>query len=294
MPIAPVPMQSGRFQRVVTPQLTPCEGQAADAIDGQERVTSWPYYSRVKFIATRAGGGPYTYVMQLPNEGIRAFSYGLRQPRTSAGFTLADGNATPVDTNLTNAYETIGGQIVAVRGLALQWVPSGNQLNEGQQGGVPRERMLDYRFTAALNSVVSVEIGLNGDENTYKLGTIPMVPGAGGLFGGGEDISGLAALDAPKNNPYPNNGWPTRSNFFHVPEGLTWRQQGKADAQLNVIFRQQRPLTLYSGGSVENNPLGVNLAAGAASRGFNYPTELVAELQVFLVGQVFGPRTRVS
>ena len=122
-----------------------------------------------------------------------------------------------------------------------------------------------------------------------------MVPGAGGLMGGGEAATGLAALDSAKNQPYGTNGWATRSNFFRVPEGLIWYPKGNADAQLNIIFRAERAAMINSGGSPENLPLGTNLAATAnVTRGWNYPTVMVAECMVFLVGSVIGPRTRAS
>lgn len=277
--------------------LTPGQQQALRAVKGQKRITSWPYYSKVKFVAPTADAapGPYTYTI---NRGVeaRAFSYGVQQPFQAAGFTAADGNATIADTNLTVANQTTGGQNVLIHGIALQLLPSSLHLNDGQP--LPRRvRAADYAFAAALWESCSVELSLNGDENRFRLGTMGMLPGAGGITGGGQDLSGRTSADAgQKDIDYPTNGWPVRSNFFKVPEGLIWRNQSNADSMLNVIFTVQNQINILSGGSPENSIAVTGQDVPAAlvqgQLGYIFPTELVVSVQVFLVGEVIGPRTR--
>lgn len=274
-------------------QLDPCAQDQLDVLEGQRRLTSWPYYSTVKFLATRTGTppGPYTYDIPAGAE-VRAFAYRVGIDKRVAGYTLGDGNATFADTNLQQASQTIGGQNVLVHGLAIQIVPAGLHLNDGQ--AVPhRVRLPDQTLLAALYEAVAVTLSLNGDENQFRLGTIGLIPGAGGLIGSnGANLIGQApAADGGRaaGIGHPTNGWATRSNFFKVPEGLIWRNQSNADSQLNLVFNVNRAIRVVSGGSPENNVA----VSGVDTAGvYLYPTELFVELKIFLVGQVVGPRTR--
>jgi len=282
--------------------LDPCQQQSLDSFKGQRRLTSWPYYSRVKFFADRVGeeGGPYTYGLAQGTQ-VRAFAYAVGQQKQIAGYTGADGNATIADTNLSVANQTIGGQNVLVHGIAIQLLPAAMHLAEGE--AVPHVvRPVDYQFFSALMNAVSVEATLNGDENVYRLGTVPMVPGAGGQVGGAPDLVGLNGLAGSQESmPFGANGWQTRSNFFRLPEGLVWRNQSNADSMFNVRFTVTRAINLFSGGSPEQAALGVDVAADNAfdsvatgTEGKVYPAELAVELGVILVGEVIGPRTRTA
>lgn len=281
---------------VVRPQpempLTPTQANAKHAVATQQRITAWPYYSKVKFVAATEdeAPGPYTYNIPRGTE-LRAFSYRVNGDKQSAGFTIADGNANRSDTNLTNVNQTTGGQNVLIHGIALQLLPAGLHLAEGEVGN-QRVRMADHRFVAALWEAVSVTLSLNGDDNLFRLGIMGMLPGAGGVAGSSEDASGRNALNATqKDLAFATNGWPVRSNFFRVPEGLVWRNQSNADSNFNIVFTVERNIELFSGGSPENN-LADQVAVPDTSIGYTYPTELVVEVMVFLVGEVIGPRTR--
>lgn len=273
--------------------LDPCDERTVQDLENQQRVTSWPYYSTVKFDAPTADAapGPFSYVMAKGTER-RAFAYGLRETKQAAGYSVADGVATAADTNITTKNQTISGQFVEIKGIAFQWHTTA--INKSADPAAALEmRTLSAQFVSALMRVISCEIGLNGDENTYKLGTIGMVPGAGGLRGGAPLAAGLPFLDGNQDQQFAANGWETRSNFFRVPEGLIWKTSDKPDGNLNVIFRTQETLTIESGGSIENRPLGTNQAAiPSVSAGYNYPALLAAELKVFLVGQTIGGRSR--
>jgi hypothetical protein len=285
-----------------TAPLDPCQNQAYDAFKGQKRITSWPYYSRVKFYADKdvEPPGPFTYNLAA-GVTVRAFAYAVGDQKLVAGYTNADGNATIADTNLSARNQTIGGQNVIVHGIACQLLPSAMHLSEGDSPP-HRIRPVDYQFFAALCNSVAVEATLNGDENVYRLGTMQMIPGAGGVVGGAPDLVGMRGLAGDQESqPYAANGWQTRSNFFRLPEGLIWRSQSNADSMFNVRFTTTRPIRLFSGGSPENNANGTDTAASndpqvvaTGTQGYAYPSELAIEMAVILIGEVIGPRTRTA
>lgn len=273
--------------------LDPCAAGAAEAVQNQKRLTSWPYFSTVKFQAVRSGNpGSFVYTMTTQTRGLRAFGYALGKSKEAAGYSQNDGQATPADTNIVTENQTISGQFVEIWGMALQWHTAALDATAPNTFDY---RFLDGNFASALHRIISVEVGVNGDENTYKLGTIGMVPGAGGLRGGAPLLTGLPALDGNQNTDFAANGWETRSNFFHMPEGLLWTTSDKPDGNFNVIFRQQAPLILPAGGSPENQALASDqLAIPSVSMGYNYPEIITAELKCFLIGQTIGGRTRTA
>ena len=281
-----------RINRRHITALTPCDEQVVDALEGQQRVTSWPYYSTVKFQAVRSGAsGAYLYTMTTQTRGLRAFGYALGDTKEAAGYSAADGQATACDTNIITKNQTISGQYVAIRGIALQWHSTAINV----AGGITELRPLDGNFVSALMRCFSVEMGVNGDANNYKMGTIGMIPGAGGLQGGAQLLSGLNVLDGNANTEFASNGWPTRSNFFRVPEGVLWTTSDQSDGNLNVIFRQEEALVIQGGGSVENLALGVDSAAVVnVSMGYNYPAVLSAELKVFIIGETIAGRSKTG
>lgn len=296
-PDCPPYVSGSGLTRVPRTPLTPEQAAGLKVLERQRRLTSWPYYSKVKFFAQTEDvpPGPYSWELRGGTE-VRAFSYGVQQPMQSAGFTTADGNATVAETNLTNRNQTTGGQNVLIHGIALQLMPSMSHIPDG--GAAPAiMRPVDYQFASAIWNNVSVELALNGDENTFRLGVPGMLPGAGGLSGGAPDLAGRVGEGAgQKDIEFPTNGWPVRSNFFRVPEGLIWRNQSNADSMVNVIFRVRRGITILSGGSPENNiaVTGQDVAANLAQNqlGYIFPQQLVCGIMVFLVGEVLGPRTR--
>lgn len=293
------PSYGAYMQASPTMTLDPCDARTVDAVEDQQRITSWPYYSTVKFTATRAEdapGGPYTYTLARGTE-VRAFGYGLREDKSAGGYQAPalDGLATRADTNIVTKNQTISGQFVHILGLALQWHPSAVHGDNSSGSRVPEQWFASAEYLAALDRLISVRFSVNGDDNTYKMGTIGMSPGAGGLFGGAPRSTALPFLDGGQNAQFPNNGYPTRQNFFPIPEGIWWNTSDKPDGNMNVIFSAEEDVVVYSGGSPSNRPLGTDQAAIAdISAGYNYPSVLVAELKVFVIGQVYGGRTRTA
>ncbi len=294
----------GDISRSSQTQLSAAEAASLRSFLGQWRMTSWPYYSRVKFFAERVGAapGPYSYVIPRGTE-ITAFSYAVDDPMVPAGYTQNDGNATSADTNLTNRRQTTGGQSVLIHGIGIQPLPSFLHVPTGAAAGIPPNvRKVDASLLSALFEAVSVNLKLNGGENGFRLGSLGQIPGAGGLCGGSVDVSGNAGLAGEdKNLAFANNGQPNRGNWFRVPEGLVWRQQGNSDANLDVRFRVERAITIFSGGSAEAQAIGGGLDAAADNAPANvatgqnanaYPSEIGVELLVHLLGKVKGPRSR--
>ena len=264
--------------------LTPTQAQAMRTLQSQKRVTAYPYYSTVTFEldAIGEGGGPWTYSIARGEER-RAFSYGKGEQMVNAGAPTTV--ATPVDTNLVQGAETISGENVEIHGIGIMC----------KQSGLVSQEPLNPALLAALMSHVSVDLSLNGDQNRFHLGCLAQMPGAGGLTGAAKDLTGgLVQGGFDQQMPFANNGWATRSNFFRMPEGLIWRNKGKADSQLNVIFRVERDINVYSGGGVTNNSNGLNLVMdlGVGTVGYNYPEKIEATFLVHMMGRVVGERTR--
>lgn len=281
-----------------TVPLDACQGQALNTFENQTRRTSYPYYSKVKLIAERSGDppGPYLYTLQQGIE-VRAFSYGIGDLRTAAGYTNADGVATLSDTNLSDRNKTTAGQNVIIHGIALQLLDAAFHVPEGD---APPALIYeaDWKYAAAVWNSVAVELILNGGDNVFKLGIPGMIPGAGGLTGGLPTlIKNQQMAGMPRSQPFATNSWPVRNNFFRLPEGLIWRNQSNADSQFNLRFSVSRAIVLNSGGDPDNPaadtaPENLPDVVATGVPGYNFPSKLALEIMCFLIGEVVGPRTR--
>jgi hypothetical protein len=264
--------------------LSPSQRAALQAIVNQKRVTSYPYFSKVRFHADQSGAGPFTYVIAQGTE-VRAFSYAFDTGNAvTAGFPAAM-VATQAETNLTQAGETISGENVQIKGIACQLV---HGLIDDD---VDNQLFTDSRLVAQLNECVSAELSLNGGQNAFQLGILPMIPGAGGMIGAGIDTLGQQPIDGGRPIfHFAQNGWPVASNAAWLPEGLVWRASGRQDGLLNIRLTVRREITLFSGGLIDITV--DDEAAAAGIRGYTYPAEVGAEYMFFLKGVVIGPRTR--
>lgn len=233
-------------------------------------MTSFPYHSTVVFRsqAVLSGGVP-TYPFPLGVER-KAFGYASGQEFTTAGAdTAIDGRATDAETNLTKANETISGESVEISGLAVQVLP----------GFTDGTRFPNPRLLAQIATNVHMDLSVNGGSNSYKLGTVGMVPGAGGLIGGGNDYLN----PQPQQFGFFQNGWQVRSNFYRLPEGLIWRPSGEADSQLQVIFTTKRAFTLYNGGDFDHQVVPEG----------DYAEFLCCALKVILIGRQTSARSAI-
>lgn len=269
-------------------EMTPEQRAALSAVVNQKRVTSYPYYSKVRFHADRAGAdpGPWTYTIPV-NTTVRAFSYAFDTgTAVTAGFP-AGMVASQAETNLTQPGETISGENVQIKGIAAQLV------HAVIDDAVSNELFTDMRLVAQLNECVSCELSLNGGQNAFQLGILPMIPSAGGMIGAGEDTLGTQAV--PGGRPtfhFAQNGWPVTSNAAWLPEGLIWRSSGREDGLLNIRLVTRREIVLYSGGLVDNQAANEPPSPDTGIRGYEYPLEIGAEWMFFLKGLVVGPRSK--
>jgi hypothetical protein len=265
--------------------LTAAQAAGLAAIQGQKRVTDYPYYSSVCFRSLIAAGD-LTYAFPAGQER-RAFAYGKGQSGVAAGFTDAiDGPMTLAETNIVEANKTIGGQQVQVDGIAIMVKPA---MTDGM-------RFVQARLLAQITTNVSIKFSINGDENTFPLGTLQQIPAAGGLVGAVNDdlafiptLYDKAALATNVGQPMPfgQNGWQTRGNYYRLPSGVIWSPGGSEDALLNVIFTNERSFTLYTGGTPERSQ---DQHAGTPIN----PASVGCVLTVQLIAQVVGSRTKTA
>jgi len=286
-------------QITVTSTQNPASGQSANAkairaLAQQQSVTDYPYYSSVCF---RSGFVPVMEDQALVGweypftrgEIRRAFAYGRGQSGVIAGFADAiDGLMTLAETNLVKASETIGGHQVQIDGIAIFCKPA---MTDG-------ERFLQARLLAQIATNVSIQMSLNGDQNTFPLGTLQQIPAAGGIVGAGNDDLDFIPLNYDKQSlganiggpfDFAQNGWQTRGNYYRFPNGLIWNHAGIHDSMLNVIFTNERDFTVYTGGTPER--IQVHQVEGEVPVPFK-PLSVGVILTVQLIGQVVGPRTR--
>jgi hypothetical protein len=200
--------------------LTRSEAMVAQKVlSGQQSQTKFnAYYSRVRFTTTLAS---LVYTVSK-GQNVTAFGYGIGQDMATAG---QSGNAaTPADTNLTSANQTVSGECLLIRGIGLI-VLCGS----------------DAHLVKQSDGQISCQLNLNGGNPVYKLGVPSMLPGPGGFFG---------RSDAPSVGPSPaevtngnigalSNGMPVASNYFPFEEPIIWRPAGSPDSSLNVQLRSE-------------------------------------------------------
>ena len=198
------------------------------AADRGTIANSAPYYSRCFYEAARVGAGPFTYTIPAGTER-RVFGYGKggQVAGLRGGLAL---EATSADTNLTQAGQTLAGQIVLIQGVACLVQPGS-----------------DFELARQLLSEMSVNISTNGDTQSLFMGTPLNLPGIGGLFG----LGSTGLLEPNLNAGAPSqfaklgsNGQPLSDNFRRVPEGLIWRPAGNSDSNLVIRLRTERAVVV--------------------------------------------------
>jgi hypothetical protein len=218
--------------------------------EGQITVLPLPYWSTVRFAATRAGGPPVSFSVAAGER--KAFAYAIGQSLQIAGFAAAYGNATEAETNLLRQSETRDNADFWIWGVACS-------ISHDSEPALARRI---WRET-------SVRISLNGTTQ-IPLGRLEMFPGAGGLFGASPsyikspDLSTAGAVDNGIGAvmPFLANGNPMAGNFFRLNQPFKWASVGNsgADSSLILSFNLQRAFT-------ETSPL---VRAGVAAGTPNY------------------------
>jgi hypothetical protein len=182
------------------------------------------YYSIVRFQAAVSVASPVTTLTFAAGTELRAFSYKIGDALTTAGFDVSVGNATEADTNLVNAGATIAGELVKVNGCSL--MPS---------------QITDIELFKSLEANMSVAISMNGDAQRYRLGRMMMLPGAGGVMGGGPTTAITPNLgNAVELSQGWSNGWPDIANFFPFPMPMIWSPSGETDSNFNLVLKLWR------------------------------------------------------
>jgi len=222
----------------------------------QVAVVSVPYYSQVRFATALTGGGAAVAVYTIAaGTELQAYGYGRGQDMAPAG--RAGVIATPADTNLQTAGETIGGQRVHLKGLQIELMSNS----------------FAPEVTALLFPEVSVRLSLDGGSTNLDLGLMHFWPSAGGLHGAQQSNVGAQAI--PGGRPtwfYQSNGIPGVLNYGRMPEGLVWMEKGKPDSNLRVLLRAERAVAFTTQLADE--------AAAAGIRGFANPAAAAVFVQL--------------
>ena len=291
-------MNPTKLSRAGSPALTATEAAGLAALQKQQRVTDYPYYSSVCF---RAGfvldldpqtGFPIGWSYRFTRgETRRAFAYGRGEDGLLAGFTPAiDGPMTLSETNLVKANETIGGQQVQIEGIAIFVKPA---MTDGL-------RFVQARLLAQIATNVSIQLSLEGDQNLFPIGTLQQVPCAGGLVGSvNDDLSfiptivdkGILNTNIGAPMMFGQNGWQTRGNYYRLPAGVIWNPSPTRDSMLNVIFTNERDFRVITGGTPEREQL--HQLPGEVPVPFK-PLTIGVILTVQLVATIVSARTKAA
>lgn len=261
-------------------------GYVASQYDAtQITVLPLPYWSTVRFQATRAAGPPVA--MTITAGTRRAFTYAQGQDMTSAGFTAATTIATPGDTNLLRATETRDNSDFWIWGLACNLMPNS-----------------EPALAARIWRETYVDMALNGTQS-IPLGCLEMFPGAGGLYGQGRSFlkspDGNTAGPGTENGAgasfgFVQNGNPMAGNFFRFPQPFKWAAVGSAgsDSALSIGFTTGRDITENS--TARTAVPVVAMVSPAQIAGFTPPAAATdfggfVEVRVHLVGVAVSKRS---
>jgi len=266
-----------KFRKAPRANLSPTAQAQMRALQSQKTRLDLPYHSSVRFNAARTGAGPFTFTLAAGD--IEAFSYGVGKDASRAGFPVV-GTFTPTDaeTNLQEAYQTVGGQNVLVRGFRLIIEPDS-----------------DAKLASLMWSQTSCGMRFNnGELVTVPFGNLSMIPGGGSLFGTGQDQTGIQSMLGirPKFDFF-GNGMPLQGNYFKLSNPFTWKQGSSTDGQFSIIFKVQRAVVLTA-----TDVAGViDPATNATSvQAFTSPADgaVYVKLKVVLVGETISKRTKIA
>lgn len=180
-----------------------------------------PYFSHVRFTATRSGTTPnFIYTIPAGIE-LRAFGYRIGDNMGVAGRPTVQ--ATACDTNVQKAGETIDGEAVYINGIALQLTGAS-----------------DAALAKVAGREISAKISLAGGDRGQQLGNAEMIPGMSGLY---SSASGVA-LSTGAAVGTASQGLPEVTNYFPIAGGLLWAPSGKTDSNFVVIMKTERPIVL--------------------------------------------------
>jgi hypothetical protein len=265
--------------------MKPEHAQAMLALLAQQanqKTSLWnTYFSTVRLTPVVSGTtGAQTYVI-TQGQKVQAFSYGINDNLVAtAGFPVSGGAtqpATDADTNLIKGSQTNAGFQVIIRGIAVQLTADSNP-----------------SFAKEIADNVSVSISLNGGTQSWKLGNLAFMPGAGGYYGTARDA--LQVPDLAQTTAFDPgsivNGLPSAQNYYQFPQPLIWSPAGAVDSTLVVIFTAERQLSVptlgpraATAGVTAYTPPAANVAVGTS------PFSDGVGLKVRLISQQIAPRS---
>jgi hypothetical protein len=231
------------------------------------------YYSTIRFpfnvTPVAAGGGPVTqWDFTLAKKKVVAFSYGVQDDATAAGFPK-DFISTEAETNLVAKGDT-GGATVEISGISLY-------LGETS----------DARLAKLIWANTFVDITLDGSNRYTLLGRMGRIPSSGGLYGLGDSFIQTPPLGASTAQVGAlTNGLPQANNFMRLSEKIRWNPSSKIDSKFQLRFEVVRDI----GFRVTARPPSPNVA------GFTPPTNpgdegTFVDVVVYLQTQELLPRT---
>jgi len=239
---------SNRMANIVNRMHPQDKAALASALAGEQRSVLFnKYFSTVRFQA--AVSGTFTYTFAQGTE-LRAFGYAQGDDMSVAGIGFPAGrSASPADTNLISASETISGERVVIEGISIM-------LHEDS----------DAQLAQVLFPNVSVTLAMNGARQLWPLGTLSMLPCSGGLTGLG--TSYVTAPDIASSVARPvgslTNGVAEASNFYPLPEPIFWEPKGAADSTLLCKLKVEQTCSYTT-------LLAADRAAAAGIAAWNHP-----------------------
>jgi hypothetical protein len=267
-----------RFRSRQTPRTTQDQAAAITALKKQTVLTDKPYHSSTYYDWVRTGGGPYTYTLAAGER--KAFSYKIGDVPTLGGFRAGFGAATEAETNLINANNTNGGEFVIVRGLRLILEPDS-----------------DVRLAALMWPNISVLAKFQTGEIAWKFGNLSMIPGGGGLYGGGNDSVGIQPLGGgrPQFN-VASNGHAAFNNYFPLRHGFVWNPASAGrDTTFELSFNVQRAVVVTA---PADEAAIAQIATVAGVRGYAAPADGVfgtyVKIKAVLVGETRVNRSNIQ
>ena len=220
------------IQKSMPPQIS--RAIAKQALDSQIVKKHKSIYSAVRFQFTPGtpAAGATTFTLNTSSTKIRAFSYGIGDDMTTAGFNdqLAGySTATEAETNLISKNDT-NGAVIKITGISLY---------------------LSETSDAALAKLVwantYVDTTLDGVNQYLLIGRMGRIPSAGGLYGNGDSlVTQPGLLDEVAQVGVVSNGMPQANNFLRLGEPIWWHPASKTDSKFQVRFQVVRNLSVTS------------------------------------------------
>jgi hypothetical protein len=205
---------------------------AKEALDSQIVKKHKSIYSAVRFqfAPSPAAAGVTTYTFKTSSTKLRAFSYGLGDDMSNAGFSnnLAGyATASEAETNLISKNDT-NGAVIKITGISLY-------LSE----------MSDALLSKLIWANTYVDITLDGQNQYLLIGRMGRIPSAGGLYGNGDSlVTAPGLLSSSAQVGVVSNGMPQSSNFLRLGEPIWWHPASKTDSKFQVRFSVVRDLSV--------------------------------------------------